>query len=639
MNSRPRRRKPQPPASVRKPEWLQAAPGAFLLFVLTMIVYLPVMRGGFIWDDDLLITGNRWITAPGGLAGIWKGEAGPDYLPVTSTLFWAEWRLWAMNASGYHVVNILLHGAAVLLLWRLLARLRIPGAWLAAALFAVHPVAVGAVAWIAEGKDTLALVLALLSFHFYIRSEEGRARLYPLSLIAFAAALLSKSAVVMLPCVFLLHHWWKNNRIDRKEVLSLIPFFLLSLADGAVTIRLQATRAISGAVIPVGGPIERIASAAVATAFYLSKALFPLHLSVIYAPPAGSLRWLAVGVGIVFWIALLLLAWRVRARWARGAVFGCGSFALLLLPVLGFLKMYYFVFAPFADHLEYIALPVFLATLVAGLAQFLSQPRWRLAKVAAAALALIGLGCMTWTHAALYVDGDSLWTFAARASPQCFAVHFAYGAQLAAAGRNGEAERQYEMAVKMNPRFLKARLNLAIVLDKLGRDDDSIRQYRQAIELEPNFPDSHLGLGVVLLHCGQIADAIGELREALRLNPASATAHSNLGFALQADGKLSGAISEYQAAVALDPDYPDARLNLGLALGNSGDSVDAVLQFKELTRLRPDSADAHNNLGTSLYVAGQANEAVGEFQAALRIDPGNARARQNLAGVLHSMGR
>jgi len=638
MSSHRRRsRKSQPAAPAVRGEWKQLAPAGFLLLALTVIVYLPVMRGGFIWDDDLLITANRWITAAGGLPGIWRGQAGPDYLPVTSTFFWVEWRLWGMNAAGYHGMNILLHAAAVLLFWRLLARLRIPGAWLAAALFAVHPVAVGSVAWIAEGKNTLALLLGLLSFHLYLRSETGRRPLCLLSLIAFAAALLSKSAVVMLPCVFLLYRWWKDLPFDRKDIIRLIPFFLLSLADAAITIRLQAARAISGAVIPIGGPIERIESAAVATSFYLSKALLPVHLSIIYAPPSGILRWLAAGFGVAFWIALLILAWKVRTHWARGAVFGFGSFILLLLPVLGLFKMYYFIFAPVADHLQYIALPACLATVAAALAQVLPAPRWHYPKVAAFALVLIALGFMTWSQAALYVDGRTLWTYAARSNPQSFAAHFAYGAQLSAAGQPAEARQQYELAVKMNPRFLKARLNLAILLDKMGRPDESIRQYHQAIELQPDVADSHMDLAVVLLHHGQINEAIGQFREALRLNPANAVTHNDLGSALQDAGKPTDAIGEFETAVALDPDYPDARSNLGLAFFNSGNPADAVTQLKELTRLRPDSADAHNDLGSALYLAGRADEALAEYRQALQIDPANPKARQNLAGVLGTM--
>ncbi len=597
------------------------------------------MRGGFIWDDDLLITGNRWITAAGGLPGIWRGEAGPDYLPVTWTLFWAEWRLWGMNASGYHVVNILLHAAAVLLLWRLLVRLEVPGAWLAAALFAVHPVAVGTVAWIAEGKNTLALVLALASFHFYLRSEGGRGRVYLLALAAFAAALLSKSAVVMLPCVLLLSRWWKDLRIDGKELVRLAPFFLLSLADGAVTIWFQVNRAITGAVIPIGGPFERLESAAVATSFYLSKALLPVHLAIIYASPSGIPRWLGAGFGAAFWIALFVLAWKVRARWARGAVFGLGSFALLLLPVLGFLKMYFFIFAPFSDHLEYIALPACIATVVAGLARAFPAPRWGNARIAVSAMVVIALGFLTWTQSALYADGRTLWTYAERSSPECFAVHYAYGAELSAAGERAEAERQYELAVKMNPRFLRARLNLGILLDKMGRYAEAARRYRQAIELQPDFADSHLCLGITLLHSGQINDSIGEYREALRLDPGNAVAHNNLGFALQTAGKVPDAIGEFEKAVSLDPEYSDARMNLGLALYNTGDALGAAPQLREWVRLRPDSADAHNALASALYVAGRGDEAVAEYREALRIDPGNAMARQNLAGALQAMGR
>lgn len=633
---RPRKARPVRPAAGEG--WKREGLAGLGLLALTVIAYLPVVRGGFLWDDDLLITANGWVKSAGGLAGIWSGAANPDYLPVVSTLFWGEWRLWGMNAAGYHIVNILLHCAAVLLLWRLLARMKTPGAWFAAALFAVHPVAVGSVAWIAEGKNTLALVLALVSFHFYIGAEKDRRSLV-LSLVAFVAALLSKSAIVMLPFVYLLYEWWRNGRFERERVLRLIPFFVLAATDAGVTVWFQAKRAISGAAIPIGGPIERIESAAVATAFYFWKALIPVHLSMIYAPPSGIVRWIEAGIGAAFWIALLIVAWRMRSDWGRGAVFGFGSFGLLLLPVLGFFKMYFFVYAPVADHLEYVALPAFLATVAAGLSAALDAARWKAPRQIGSAVVLMVFGFLSWCHAALYADGLALWSYAARFSPECFAAHYAYAGQLSAAGQSTEAALQYEQAVQLNPGFLKARLNYAILLDHMGRGDESIVQFHEAIGLSPDFAGAHEGLAVALLHRGQVAQAINEFQEALRLDAADATTHNDFGSALQAAGRESEAIGEFEKAVALDPGYADGRLNLGLALYKAGDARGAVIQLTELTRLQPDSADAHSNLGSALYMAGRGDDAVAEYQEALRIDPGNANARRNLAGVLSAMGR
>src|SRR5665213_1512970 len=170
-------------------------PGAFLLLAVSCAVYWPLRHAGFIWDDDSFLTENPLIKQADGLRRFWFYSDAGGYFPMTSTSLWLEWRLWGMNAAGYHFVNILLHGASAALLWRMLVKLNIPGAWLAAALFAAHPVNVESVAWITQRKNTLAMFFYAGSLWCYLRLEEtGRRRFYWLALGAFALALLSKTA-------------------------------------------------------------------------------------------------------------------------------------------------------------------------------------------------------------------------------------------------------------------------------------------------------------------------------------------------------------------------------------------------------------------------------------------------------------
>lgn len=255
--------------------------------MLVLLAYWPALRNGFIWDDDLLLTDNALIKAPDGLRYLWASTAPIDYFPLTYSTFWLEWRLWGMNATGYHAANILLHGINAILLWRVFLRLKISGAWLAAALFAVHPVNVATVAWIAERKNTLAMFFFLLSALFYVRSEEHAEKnkttpllFYWLSVAAFALSLLSKTAGVTLPAMFLALAWWRGG-IKLRDIRRTLPFFGVAFIAGLVTIWFQYHRALE-VDFPHQSLATRVALAGRAAWFYIWKASWPVNLAVVY---------------------------------------------------------------------------------------------------------------------------------------------------------------------------------------------------------------------------------------------------------------------------------------------------------------------------------------------------------------------
>jgi hypothetical protein len=221
------------PASSWQRNWL------FALFIIaaTLLAYLPVWHAGFIWDDDVLLTANPLIKANDGWYHFWVTTKNPDYLPVMSSAFWLQWRLWGMNAEGYHIVNVLLHATNAILLWQVLAKLKIPGAKLAAAIFALHPVNVASVAWIAELKNTLSFLFFAVSLLFYLKFDDtGRRQCYWLALCAFLPGLLSKIEVAPLPFVMLGIAWWRRGRVERKDFLRAIPFFIAAFLLGLVSI-------------------------------------------------------------------------------------------------------------------------------------------------------------------------------------------------------------------------------------------------------------------------------------------------------------------------------------------------------------------------------------------------------------------
>jgi hypothetical protein len=573
---------PAPPKPAKLPiRWFStpAAQGFFLLLAC-FLVYLPSLRAGFIWDDDVLITGNPLVASPSGLPGIWSGQFNPDYFPVTSTLFWLEYRLWGANPFGYHFVNILLHGVAVLLLWRLLLCLRLPAAWGAALLFAVHPVAVATVAWVAEGKNTLATALALAATLLFLADRDQpppdprqprRAVSYRFAaaLFCFLLALLSKTAVVMLPVALLLCLWWRAGRVTRSDLARLSPFFVLSLIMGLVTVWFQAHRAIEGAEVPIGSLFDRFCSSGKAICFYAFKVVAPVHLGVIYpawthSPLPGLDALAALSV-----IGSFAVAWRFRtAWWGRGFLFGFGAFVLLLLPILGLAKMYFFVFAPVADHLEYVALPAGIALVVSGFDRIISDGMGAFRKPGPWGLALVAVafGWLSWTQCAFYMNQKSLWNYALLQNPRSFRAQLGCALVLLDEGRVAEAAEHARLAVQENPRFLKARLNYALILDQARQYDQAISEFTEALKIDPNLPDAHVALGNVFFETGRFDRARIEYDEAVRLDPRSAEAHNNLGAALLKDGLIPEARIQFEAALKLNPEHAQARRNLNKIL-------------------------------------------------------------------------
>src|ERR1039458_3512176 len=266
---------------------------AAVLAAITVLVYFPAMRGGFIWDDGDMVTNNPLVKSAHGLLDIWAGTKLTDYHPLTYSVFWLEWRCWGMNPAGYHVVNILLHAGNVVLLWLVLRKLRVPGGWLAALLFGVHPVGVASVAWIAELKNTLSMWFYLGALWCWLRSEEeeGDAGFYAGALICFLLALLAKVSVVVLPVLLLLLAWWRHGRVSRRDWARTAPFFVLALALGLFGMTFQNKYTALNESLPV-----RLLGGSWAFWFYLGKIFWPVHLTVIYP------RWIIQAASPAAWI-------------------------------------------------------------------------------------------------------------------------------------------------------------------------------------------------------------------------------------------------------------------------------------------------------------------------------------------------
>ena len=519
----------------RKQDWLFG----LLLVVATFLAYQPVWHAGFIWDDDEHLTQNPCIVGPLGFKDIWMGHA-VLYYPLVLTSFWLQHALWGLNPLPYHLVNIALHAACAVLLWRVLRGLNVPAAWLGAALWALHPVQVDSAAWITELKNTQSCFFYLLAIMFFLkwleagalanRKENGKPSHYVLALFCAVLAILSKSSTVMLPVVLGLCWWWIDGRWRWRNVAWLAPFLIISLAASGWTIWEQKFH--SGALGQEwmqSGP-ERIVIAGKAIWFYLGKLPWPHPLIFIYPPwgidaskPIAYLPALAAMGG-------LLILWRNRNGWMRPVFFGLAYFVVSLFPVLGFFNVFYFRYSFVADHFQYLASmgPLVLATAGITTALGFFQKRRPFLQPMLCGTLLLGLGILTWRHSATYGDIETLWRTTIARNPGCWMAYNNLGMDLAGKGRLDEAIVDFQKSLEIRPDHAAARLNLAISLVQKGQVDEGIAHLNKILEIAPGDIGAHFILADALIKKGRADEAAAHFQKALELFPENLAVLNNL---------------------------------------------------------------------------------------------------------------
>ena len=513
----------------------------------------------------MLVQGNPMVRGTLGLRTIWFHT---DF-PLANIAFWAQWHLWGDHPAGYHAVNVLLHATGAVLLWRVLSRLRIPGGWLAAVIFAVHPVCVASVAWVSELKNTLSLPFYLLSVRWFLGFEaqhgQGLKRKmgawYLLSLSAYVLALFSKTSTVMLPVVLLGCCWWKRGRITARDWWRTSPFFALALAFGLMSVGFQKYGAMAGATVQTENFWGRLAGAGMALWFYLGKALLPLHLNMIYARwtinPAAPVSYLP----LLLWCGLLALCWWFRRGLGRHALFGLGCFTVNLLPVLGLLDMYFLALSRVSDHFDYLPLTAIVAM---GAASLCRVP---------------GTLCLRWVGGAV-VLALSLLT-AQRA--QVFATE----------------EALWQDTLAKNPAAWIAHANLGWILADQRKYNAAITHLEASLQSNPNNAQAHCNLGRVLSLQGKFAEADSQFLTALHLKPKDAGIHRSYASALADEGKKEAAVKALREALGLQPDV-ETRIQLATLLYETGQFRDAVSEYRQVLASQPDLVEGLSNLARLL---------------------------------------
>jgi tetratricopeptide (TPR) repeat protein len=631
---------------------------AAALVVATFVCYFPALRGEFIWDDDRHVSDNRMLRSARGLRRIWfEPGVTPQYYPMTHTSFWLEYRLWKLDPTGYHVTNVLLHAVNALLLWRLLARLEVPGSFLAAAVFALHPVNVESVAWISERKNVLASSFFLFSLGTYVTSgevsatEPGRRfacfsslRFAPAwwnaSFVLFLCALFSKTITCSLPAVVILILWWKR-KLTAREVVKLVPFFVVGIAMGLVTARMEHSYVgASGSDWDISFA-ARCIIAARAVWFYVGKLLVPARLTFSYPrweiDARDPLAWVRV-VALLSAIVLLFVL-QNRKRIGRAPIAAVLIFIGTLVPALGFINTYPMRYSFVADHFAYLSSAAMIALVIATLLR-LKTPR------AALVLVLPILGFLTWSRAHVYANAESIWRDTIAKNPSSWMARHNLGVTLSAqadedlrAGRSDTAHAKLNEALKLfdeverlRPGHEKLWANRADALQKLGRYNAALAIYRERLRNDPNNARLLEQVGMVLNEMGRHGEALEHFRGAVALDPNASESHVNLARALEAQGRYDEAMAVYDAAIARLPNDPLLRLAYGTLLYRHEVNRlhDAAAQFEAYLKLRPDDADAHATAGFIYGELGQYDDAKREFRSALKIDPSHVNAMRGM---------
>ena len=503
---------------------------ALTLLIVTVAIYWPALRGEFIWDDLLIVKKNPIVTGELTAASIWFRT---DF-PLSILGFWLQWLAWGGHPSGFHAVNLALHLANTVLLWRVLTRLNVPGCGLAAALFAVHPLCVASVAWISEFKNTLSLLFFLLSLWCWLRFTESpqtkaqSIRWYALTLIAFVLALLAKTSTVVLPVVLLALAWWQSGKITRRDILHVLPCFVLGLAFGIMTIWFQQHQLRLTENLEPQSFGSRIAIAGMALWFYLGKILFPLNLAAIYPrwqPDASSL---VSYLPAVIWCAVVAICLATRKRWGLVPVLAAVCFTAALFPVLGFFNFYFSAISRVSDHFTYLPLIVVVTFLSAGLKRFLPQTAFP----AVAVVIVVAFAALASQRARVYATDEALWRDTLAKNQAAWTAHNNLACILAEQNHMDDAMAHFKASLKLNPRNASAHLNLGRLLLMRRQFSAAELHLRSAVELKPADVDSRIAYAELLFAARKTGEAVAQSREALKLKPDQPDLLSNLAWVL-----------------------------------------------------------------------------------------------------------
>lgn len=688
---------PQRSAS-RGSGWAPLAAGMLAIVLVTVLAYMPALNAGYIWDDDSYLTQNPIITDPDGLLKIWSSiTATPQFYPLVFSSFWIEHRVWGFDPIGYHAINIALHAATSCLVWIALRRLGVRGGFLAAMVFAVHPVHVESVAWVTERKNTLSgffYLAALLSYLSFVRivsprvDEDGTTRepprlawrFYALSLVFFLLALLAKTITCSLPAALVLILWWKRRSFRWAEHLPLLPMFALGLVAAKVTVWVEQHH-VDVISVKLGlDPLDRLLIAGRAAWFYLGKLLIPVDLTFIYprwdVDPKAMWQWLYPAGGAL----VVVVLWLMRQRIGKGPLVAVFYFVGTLVPALGFIDVYPMRYSFVADHFQYLASLGPIALAGAVLAQFLAPPAVTPGRTlldppriaAAAALLVMVLAPLTFRQCRIYKDAETLWRDTIARNPDAWMAYNNLGGIMVQSGRVAEGEQCFLKSLELHPNHAEALHNLALISLARGDGNRAFELSRQAVRADPRkleamlvgvrallaarrldealewarsavnlarerAPDVYAPyqlLGAVYIKLDRARDAADPLAEAVRLGATDTETMSAMALALAAQGRTDEATELCRSTLAKSPGAYFPQWVAASILAENGSIEEPVRTLRKLVDDYPSLPDAIIVLADILRRDPETlAEAARLADRAARFDPSSPRVRRLLADI------
>jgi protein O-mannosyl-transferase len=627
----------------------------FLLICIALVVaisavYFQVLQHPFMnIDDKSYVTNNPYVSNGINLRSVvwaFASSHSGNWHPVTWLSHMLDVQLFGLNPHGHHFTNLFLHSIATLLVLFLFSKFTglLWRSAFVAAMFALHPLHVESVAWIAERKDVLSAACFGSTLLFYFKyAKSGSSPAYWLAGLSFVIGLMSKPMLVTVPVVMLLLDYWPLDRyrlhhgrdVDAPAATFVallkekIPFFLASLASSAVTVYAQQKAGAVTAVKAVS-VCHRIENALLAYVAYLWKTIWPLHLAVYYPLKSSFPLW-QVAASLALLIAVSVAVFKSR-RTHPYLVVGWGWFLIMLVPVIGIVQVGDQAMADRYSYLPSIGLFIMAAWGVPDLLR--ARPQRRLIAPALAGFVIAAMSVLSWQQVGFWRDDITLFRHALAETSDNYFVHNVLGLALADAKQKDEAIVELKESLRIYSNYAEAHINLGMLLAQKGDLAAATSEFRTATALDPNDPDGHKYLGTALLAQGDRSGAVREYQRASQLEPNSADCHFRLGQALAQTGDSGAAVREFRAALQINPQNVTFHNHLGLTLASRGDLTAAIQEFRASVAIDPTSPGTHNNLGYALASIGDLDGAIQEYRAALSIDPAAVQTRNNLEALL-----
>ncbi len=629
-----------------------------LILVFSFLVYFNALFGDFVYDDKFQIVDNPWIRDVVNIPTIFSKNVwsfhpvfntSNYYRPLMHVIYMLDYYLFGLKPWGFHLVDILFHCGASVLVFLIMRRLLadhevttspayLSPPLIAAMLFASHPIHTESVAWIAGLPDVAFTFFYLLSLYLYILFRDGSRRLYPLSVLSFSAAIFFKEPALTLPVMLIACDWWlkKGDESIFSGVKRYIPYGAVS--GVYLLVRFYALKGFSPTEFYPGmGTDQLVMNVFPLFREYLTGLIWPINLNFWHTfHPIASLFGAGGMISLIITVVFLI---GMAAALRKNKILFI-SLLLLLVPLLPAFYIKGISGKPFAER--YLYLPS--AGFVFILAVFLSWTREKLPRAAAgvtiAAIVILGLYTIgTISRNNVWKDNFSLWSDTVRKAPDSAEAHNDLGSAYASRGQLDMAMEEYRTALRLNPGLAAAHNNIGNKYAAKGQLDAAIGEFQIVLRLKPDNAEAHNNLGTAYASQGKTDMAVAEFRTALRLKPNYTEAHDNLGNAYASRGRIETAIAEYRNALRLKPDDAEAHYNLGNIYASQGKMDLAMAEYRNALHLKPDDAIAHNNLGNAYASQGQMDLATEEYRIATRLKPDYAMAHQNLGSAYASKGQ